>query len=118
MSIRYTSKPGMFGRCIKITMPHVKLDLPLFVIFKALGITKDKDILKHIMLDLSDTEMLKLLRPSVEEASGVTTQKEALELILSHSMILGQPKDLKLSHDEELEIFAGMLKRDLLAHVS
>jgi DNA-directed RNA polymerase II subunit RPB2 len=117
VSIRYTMKPGQYGRSLKITMPHVKIDIPVFILMKGLGITKDKLILKYVMHDLSDIEMLNLLRPSIEEASHIKTQKEALEYILSHSMILGQPKDLKLTHDEELDIFAGMLKRDLLSHV-
>ena len=98
-------------------MPHVKIDIPVFILFKALGVTKDKDILMHVLHEFQDKEMINALKGSIEEASFVSTQKEALEFILSNSMILGQPKDLVLSHDEQLEIFSSMLKRDLLAHV-
>jgi len=117
VSIKLTSKPTVHGRTLKITMPHVKIDIPVFILFKALGVTKDKDILMHVLHEFNDKEMINALKGSIEEASIVSTQKEALEFILSNSMILGQPKDLVLSHDEQLEIFSSMLKRDLLAHV-
>ncbi len=38
----------------------------------------DSDILQHIVYDFNDTEMMEALRPSIEEALPVQTQKAAL----------------------------------------
>jgi len=117
VTIKLCAKENVYGRTIKINIPHVKIDLPIFILFKALGNTKDKDILLKVLLNLKDTEMINMLKPSIEEASEFKTQQEALEYILSNSMILGQPKDLQLTRDEQLVIFSDMLKRDLLGHI-
>ena len=45
------------------------------------------------------------------------TQNEALEFLLKNGSILGQPRDIKLSKEKKLEIYLGMLERDLLPHV-
>ena len=37
--------------------------------------------------------------------------------LLKQSLILGQPKDIKLSIEKKIELFKGMLSRDLLPHV-
>ena len=36
--------------------------------------------------------------------------------LLKQSLILGQPKDIKLSESKKIELFKGMLSRDLLPH--
>jgi DNA-directed RNA polymerase II subunit RPB2 len=44
-------------------------------VFRALGFVADKDILQHICYDLSDTQMMELLRPSLEEAFAIQNQQ-------------------------------------------
>ena len=118
VGVKLTSKENSFGRTLKISMPHVKIDLPVMIIFKALGITNDKDIIEYILLeDNNSKEMLRMLKPSIEEASIITTKEEALTFILKNSMILGQPKDLEFTDEKKLEIFSSMLERDFLPHV-
>lgn len=43
--------------------------------FRALGFVADKDILEHICYDFSDTQMMELLRPSLEEAFVIQNQQ-------------------------------------------
>lgn len=45
--------------------------------FRALGFVADKDILEHICYDFSDTQMMELLRPSLEEAFVIQNQQVA-----------------------------------------
>ena len=117
VAIKLIARENSYGRTLKVSIPHVKIDIPVFILFKALGITTDKEIIRHIMYDIQDTEVLTWLKPSIEESSYIKTQKEALSFILKNSVILGQPKELKLNDERQLEIFSDMLKRDLLPHI-
>lgn len=46
--------------------------------FRALGFVADKDILEHICYDFADTQMMELLRPSLEEAFVIQNQQVIL----------------------------------------
>ena len=49
--------------------------MPILVIFRALGLTADKDILQHVVYDFNDTAMMEALRPSLEEAFPIQSQE-------------------------------------------
>ena len=77
VSIKYTSKSGIYGRTIKITIPHIKQDIPIFILFKALGLESDRDIIDAI-IDINDPnnyDIIQLLKPSLEEANTIHTQQ-------------------------------------------
>jgi DNA-directed RNA polymerase II subunit RPB2 len=118
-SIKYTSKENVSGRCIKASIPHVKVDVPVFVLFRALGITSDKEILNYIMLNMEKetNEVIMWLKPTVEDGSVILTQEDALDYLVRNGAILGQPKDIRISREEKIKIFKGMLERDLLPHI-
>ena len=46
--------------------PYIKQDIPIVVVFRALGIVADRDILEHICYDFEDAQMLELLKPCIE----------------------------------------------------
>jgi len=120
VSIKLTARENASGRTIKIAVPHIKLDLPLFIVFRALGVESDKKILEYILHDISaeeNYEMVNWLKATIEDGSFILTQEEALEFMLKNGSILGQPKDIKLSKERRIEIFKGMLERDFLPHV-
>mgnify|MGYP006082183855 CR=1 FL=1 len=120
VSVKLLNKENGYGYTLKITLPHVKIDIPAIILFKALGITTDKEIIKYIIYDINDPknkEILKWLRPSLEEASILYTQDDAIKYLLKYSMILGQPKDIRLSEERRIELFKGMIERDILSHV-
>jgi len=61
----------------------IKKSVPLFVLFRALGIESDRDILRHIVYDVDapDTaDMIEFLRPSAVDAGkrGLTDQRTSL----------------------------------------
>jgi len=120
VSVKLTGRDSVLGRTIKVAIPHSRVDVPLFVLFRALGVISDKEILRHIVYDINDPDnydLINWLKPSVEDSSIIMTQNEALEFLLKNGSILGQPRDIKLTRERKLEIYLGMLERDLLPHV-
>ena len=61
------SAKGGFGPTIRSTLPYFKADIPIAVVFRALGVVSDEDILNHICYDRNDTQMLEMLKPCIEE---------------------------------------------------
>ena len=69
---------------IRIMMPYFKQDIPLFIIMRLLIFETDKEIIKLVVLDLSNNinkEILNILESSIEDAQDVKTQEQALEYI-------------------------------------
>jgi DNA-directed RNA polymerase II subunit RPB2 len=62
---------------LRVSMPYMRQDIPLFIVFRALGFVSDRNILEHILYDFRDQEMMDLLRPSLEEAFPVQDQNVA-----------------------------------------
>lgn len=46
----------------------------MIIVFRALGFVADKDILEHIVYDLTDHAMMEQLRASIEEAHWIMQQ--------------------------------------------
>ena len=66
---------GSSGQYIRATLPYIRTEIPIIIVFRALGFVADKDILEHICYDFSDTQMMELLRPSLEEAFVIQNQQ-------------------------------------------
>ena len=67
---------------IVVNIPNVKKPVPLFIVFRALGIISDKRIIEMCLLDMKKYEdMIDLFIPSVHDSSSIFTQREALKFI-------------------------------------
>jgi DNA-directed RNA polymerase II subunit RPB2 len=76
------------NRNIVVNIPNVRKPVPLFIVFRALGIVSDKDIITMCLLDLEKYEnMVDLFIPSVHDAGGVLSQQTALMYIASLTKI-------------------------------
>lgn len=86
--------------------------IPLFVLFRALDMISDRDILRTVVPDLKDTAMLDLLRGSIEDASSleIYSRDDALWFI---GRRLGR-QDSRENLQREAE---SLLMRDLLPHM-
>lgn len=71
----YALFQGSSGQYIRATLPYIRSEIPIIIVFRALGFVADKDILEHICYDFSDTLMMELLRPSLEEAFVIQNQQ-------------------------------------------
>ena len=80
-------------------------EIPLIVLLKALGMTKDEDIVKSISNEMYDEILVNLY-----EFASIKTQEEALDYI-SKKMNIVQPKEIRLERTQDL------LDRFLLPHI-
>lgn len=48
--------------------PFLFQEIPVMIVFRALGFVSDRDILEHIIYDFDDPEMMEMVKPSLDEA--------------------------------------------------
>ncbi|KAK5662241.1 hypothetical protein OQA88_8146 [Cercophora sp. LCS_1] len=75
------SSKGRLANSVSVTLPYVKEEVSLAIVFRALGVVSDEDILNHICYDRKDTQMLEALRPCIEEAFVIQDREIALDYI-------------------------------------
>lgn len=101
-----------FGASIKVALPLVKEEIPIAIVFRALGVVSDEDILSHICYDRRDTQMLELLKPCIEEAYVVQDREVALDHIGKRGPSLGLPRHQRIRNTREL------LQKEVLPHIA
>jgi len=74
------------GKLLKVQMPQIKDDIPLFIMFRALGITDDQSIYEMILSDFKNEKYanyINIIYYSTEECrrEDIYTQNEALEYL-------------------------------------
>ena len=88
-SIRMVAPDSTYANTnLVVNIPNVRKPIPLFIVFRALGILSDKDIITTCLLDLEKYEsMMDLFIPSVHDAGGILTQQTALMYIATFTKI-------------------------------
>lgn len=120
VSLKLTSKEGIYGRTIKIAIPHIRQDIPVCILLKALGLESDLDIIEKIVLNSDipeNKDIIELLKPSLNEASEYKTQEDALEFMSKYVNFLGNPKDLKVEKEKKIAYIKEIIKNDFLPHL-
>ena len=98
-SIHMMSKSNENGHCMYAQLPKLKKPVPLFILFRALGVISDKRICEYILLNCDfermDREkdkmemlqnMLYMLKASIIESNSIKTQEDAFEYIMKQVM--------------------------------
>ena len=118
--LKLSSKSTQFGKYIRVVIHHVKHDIPIFILFRALGIESDKEIIQYILYDLDDAYNLKLaqnLKGCIEESNNYLYTSDALEYLSNYLSITGYPKEMLSNKDSKINIIKKILKDDFLPHV-
>jgi len=99
-------------------------DIPIFILFKAMGLETDQDIISNITYDLEDTKMLNLLRPSIafcldDEGNYIRTKEEAIQYLITK---LKRNRRISKTDEDVANIQRRMLlqkilRQDLLPHL-
>ncbi|KAH8927818.1 DNA-dependent RNA polymerase II second largest subunit [Atractiella rhizophila] len=100
------------GPTIRTTLPYIRNDIPIIIVFRALGIIPDRDILDHICYDREDIELFERLKPSLEEAFPIQTKENALDFIGRRGTTAGLNKERRLRYAQEI------LQKEMLPHIS
>jgi DNA-directed RNA polymerase II subunit RPB2 len=101
-AIKITPNNDINENYIRVSVPHLKTEIPLFIVFKALGCTTDKLISYHILNNDGselDNYILSLLKPSIIEASIVNTQTEAIQYLSRYI----NPSNSNINNTEEIK---------------
>ena len=92
---------------LRATMPRVKTDIPLWILFRALGVIHDKEICDLIIGPETDGTFDGLLTESIMEAVEVRTQESALSWLSTHvnSWSSRTTKQMRIEDILSLELF-------------
>jgi len=112
---------------LRATIPRMKSEIPLFILFRALGVIEDEVIVRMILGDDQDQVFETLITESINEAASVLTQEDALMWIKKHINVwTGKPSRSitvdDLLHDELYPHIGGINdlyeKACFLAHMT
>lgn len=118
LALRLYSKGGRgassSGAIVHATLPYVKEETPIALIFRAYGVVSDEDILNHICYDRNDSQMLEMLKPCIEESFVVQDRDVALD----HIGKRGQQGGFALTRDKRIRTAKEILQKETLPHIS
>ena len=105
------SRGQVEGGHIRATLPYIHTDVPVVVVFRALGFVADRDILEHIVYDFTDSDMMEKFRPSLEEAFVVQNQTVALDFLgrRGRAMNVGRAERVRYARD--------IVQKEMLPHI-
>jgi DNA-directed RNA polymerase beta subunit len=119
LNIMISSKNNGLGQPIVVQLPRVKQPVPLFVLFRALGVISDLDICKYIILDIENKEYKELLNglvSSIVDSNTIMTEQDALKHITSYVMFTPINMDKDTGARKKMEFTLDILSNDLLPH--
>ena len=119
INVMISSKHNAFGYPIYVQIPRIKQPIPLFVVFRALGVISDKDICKRILLDLGaelSQKLLPNLQASIIDANKCLTKDEAIKYITGYAIYTPMNMDKETGAKKKMEFTLDILHNDLFPH--
>ncbi|NBP65747.1 MAG: hypothetical protein EBU66_13930 [Bacteroidetes bacterium] len=102
LSVRIVAPTTLLtNKQIVVNIPNVRSPVPLFIVFRALGVLSDREILEYCLLDLDEhAELLDHFIPSIHDANKIFTQEGAIKFIatLTKSKTIPQVHDILMNY--------------------
>jgi len=120
LTVKITAKDGLMGRLIYVSCTKFRTPIPIFVLFRALGIESDREIVERIVYDVDDAHimpLLQLLQPALQESSPISTQHCAQEYLSKQTNVYNNMREQKITDDKRIRAVNDMLKFDILPHL-
>jgi DNA-directed RNA polymerase beta subunit len=119
INMMISSKNNGFGNPLFVQIPRIKQPIPLFVVFRALGVITDKEICEKILLDINNDnnkKMLESLQGSIIDANKYLSKEECIKYITSFAMYTPINMDRETGAKKKLEFTIDILNNDLFPH--
>lgn len=117
INLLMSKKNNGYGFPIYVQIPKIKQPIPLFIMFRALGINSDKEICEMILLDIvKESEMLPLLQASIVEANQTMTTEDAVKYITNFAVFPPLDMDRESAYLKKTEFTLDILNNDLFPH--
>lgn len=119
-SLHLNAKPNHLGHIIRMNTTFLRTEIPVFTMFRALGIETDKEIISYIVYDLDkpkNQRMISELLACCEDGSEVHTKEDAHEILLRFVGTTGTPREYLEKPEVARAILQNMIMNDFLPHV-
>lgn len=115
------SKQNALGHPLVIQAPRMKADtyISIVVLFRAYGVTTDKEICDHIGLGQNEKNWVSYFGASIMDAQHATTQEEAIECLSSIVKVMYSPNSTREQYlIMRRKAVEDMLSNEILPHCS
>ena len=121
ISMMILSKTNEYGYPIMIQIPRMKAPVPLYVIFRALGVVTDRRITQTIVANLEnptvhDAVMIDFLVASVLDGAQCVTEEQALMHMTQNSIYMNYGADKEGGNRKRYEYTRDVIIGDVLPH--
>jgi len=138
INMMVTAKQNGFGHPLVIQIPRMKQPVPLFVVFRALGVISDREICEYIVYNIQSSQssqpttgesehggggasivtekLLKALQASIIDANGIMTQDDAMKYFTSQVIFTPINMDKETGAMKKREFAHEVLHNDLFPH--
>jgi DNA-directed RNA polymerase beta subunit len=113
-SLNMVGKMNHMGRNIRLNTSFLRTEIPVFIMFRALGIISDKEIIEHIVYDMDNKDNQRIitqLMACCEDASDIHTQEQAEEFLIKNMTGINK------NSTNSIKLLRDNLINDFLPHV-
>ena len=115
-SIKITNKCNKYDNLLYATILRIKEDIPIVILFRALGCISDKEIL-YFIIDNNGSEidriMTKILVKSLKDSENYRTEYDCIKYISKYLVVQNS-----ISIDHKIEYFKNILNKEYLPHLN
>ncbi len=113
-SLNMIGKMNHMGRNIRLNTSFLRTEVPVFIMFRALGIISDKEIIEHIVYDMDNKDnkrIISQLMACCEDASDVHTEEQAEEFLIKNMTGINK------NSSNSVKLLRDNIINDFLPHV-